>query len=175
MWFTLSFKNDARVINYAVDKHKELVDRFSSLFEDRQGFQTFAMFQPITQSIVRRGVENGGNVMGLDEYVADDGSGSGSGSGSGVMFSTAVALHGARQEAVAIPMMEAYTGAVDEYARSIGAAWDWQYLNYANKLQDPIATFGGAALAKIRAASATYDPDGVFQKLRLSGFKIPPS
>lgn len=164
MWFTLSFKNDARVINYAVDKHYEMVARLSSVL-DESSFQTFTMFQPITQSMVRRGVENGGNVMGLDHYVAD---------GTGIMFSMSVALHGAEQEAKAIPIAKAYTDSVHEYARSIGTSWDWQYLNYANKLQDPVTTFGDAALAKIRAASVKYDPDGVFQKLRLSGFKIPP-
>lgn len=67
-----------------------------------------------------------------------------------------------------------YQQSVDEYATSLGANWGWRYLNYADRrTQDAIPTMGEEAIAKLKAVSAKYDPRGVFQQLRKSGFKIP--
>jgi len=165
-WFTLSFKNDARIIDYAVDRFDELVEDLKGNLPAESGWHTVCMFQPLTEAIVRAGAERGGNVMGLDEYVEAH--------GNGVMFLILAGLHGEREEREILrPKMKAYLDDVDAYARSIGVAWDWLYVNYADRLQDPMKTLGEKALAKMRAASAKYDPDGVFQKLRQTGFRLP--
>lgn len=46
------------------------------------------------------------------------------------------------------------------------------YLNYADRSQEPLEGYGDASVAKIKAASAKYDPHGVFQTLMPGGFKI---
>ena len=46
------------------------------------------------------------------------------------------------------------------------------YLNYADRSQKPLESYGAANVAKIRAASWKYDPTGVFQTLMPGGFKI---
>ncbi|EQB44463.1 FAD binding domain-containing protein [Colletotrichum gloeosporioides Cg-14] len=163
-WFTLAFDNDARIINYAADKHYTLVADLEAAVGVESGFNTLCMFQPITKSIVEKGVQNGGNIMGLDHYIQR---------GNGIMFLLTFAINDADKEAIAFPLIKAYIDDVEAHAVSLGVAWEWKYLNYAHKVQDVISTFGEAAVSKLKAASARYDPSGVFQKLRRSGFKIP--
>ncbi|KAH7319944.1 FAD binding domain-containing protein [Stachybotrys elegans] len=166
MWFAASFKNDARPMNYAVEKFEELNAALEEVAPSSEtGLNTLCMFQPITKSIAEKGVQNGGNVMGLDAYTED---------GNGIMFLLTLALTGTEaHEEAALPLMAAFIDDLDAYSDSLGLKWDWKYLNYAHSSQDVIASFGEEAVAKIKAASAKYDPNGVFQKLRGSGFKIP--
>jgi hypothetical protein len=152
-------------MRYAVDKFNELNAALEKVAPSSEtGLNTLCMFQPITQSIVDKGVRNGGNVLGLDSYIED---------GNGIMFLVTLALNGAEAERRAVPLVAAYLEDLDEYSESLGLKWDWKYLNYAHRTQDVIASFGEEAVKTLKAASAKYDPDGVFQKLRVSGFKIP--
>ncbi|KAJ0158875.1 Bifunctional solanapyrone synthase [Colletotrichum tanaceti] len=163
-WFTLAFANDARVMNYAVDKFYALNADLERAVGADSGFNTLCMFQPITKSIVDKGVANGGNSLGLEQYIAN---------GNGIMFLITLAINGADNETVAFPYVQAYTEDVEAYAASLDLAWGWKFLNYAHKVQDVIASYGEASVERLRAASAKYDPTGVFQTLRRSGFKIP--
>ncbi|KAK0735938.1 hypothetical protein B0T21DRAFT_383647 [Apiosordaria backusii] len=52
------------------------------------------------------------------------------------------------------------------------AADPWVYLNYAADWQDPIAGYGSANVAALKAARTKYDPDGVFTNQVPGGFKI---
>jgi len=46
------------------------------------------------------------------------------------------------------------------------------YLNYADRSQDPIAGYGAAIGADLRAVSRKYDPKGVFQESVPGGFRV---
>lgn len=61
----------------------------------------------------------------------------------------------------------------DGIAAKLGTKHPLIYANYANALQNPYQTFQGGAVAKLKAAAAKYDPQGVFQNLVPGGFKIP--
>ncbi|GKT63043.1 FAD binding domain-containing protein [Colletotrichum tofieldiae] len=163
-WFTLAFANDARVMNYAVGKFYTLNEDLEKAVGVDSGFNTLCMFQPITKSIVSKGIANGGNILGLEKYIAN---------GNGIMFLITLAINGADNERIAFPYVQAYTEDVEAYAASLDLGWGWKFLNYAHKVQDVISSYGDASVEKLRAASAKYDPKGVFQNLRQSGFKIP--
>ncbi|KAH8145208.1 uncharacterized protein LAJ45_10769 [Morchella importuna] len=49
----------------------------------------------------------------------------------------------------------------------------FQYLNYASKDQDPIASYGKESVKDLTKLQKEYDPMGVFTKLVKGGFKIP--
>lgn len=49
---------------------------------------------------------------------------------------------------------------------------EWQYLNYADILQDPIGSYGKEKVKALRTASRKYDPAGLFQKGVPGGFKL---
>lgn len=165
VWFTASFQNNANVMNYAVDKFYALNAELEDLLTAESGFNTLCMFQPISKSIVDKGVRNGGNIFGLERYTSDG--------SNGMLFLATLAVNGADQEALALPLMRDYTADVEAFARAEGVYWDWKFPNYAHSSQDPVASFGAENVAKLRAASAAYDPLGVFQRLRTTGFHIP--
>jgi hypothetical protein len=127
-------------------------------------FATVNTIQPITSSIIEKGIANGGNAMGLDRYVDE---------GNSILFLLIVSTDSADVEELAIPKAEALVKDVENYAEGLGLRREWKYLNYAHRSQDAIATFGEEAIGMLQTASTRYDPEGVYQKLRASGFKIP--
>ncbi|OBS23519.1 hypothetical protein FPOA_04069 [Fusarium poae] len=165
IWFTSSFKPNTELLLYVVDKYNKLNQDLEALMPSSEsGLNTLCMFQPITKAIADKGVANGGNVMGLDFYTAE---------GDGIMFLLTWAAKGDKTEEDAMPLIQAYIEDIETKAKEMDAFWEWKFINYAHLTQDPLATVGEVALAKLRAASKKYDPEGVFQKLRASGVKIP--
>jgi len=71
------------------------------------------------------------------------------------------------------PLTRAFKVDVDAYAEEMGIGYPWVYLNYARGGQDPLAYYGSENIDVIRKAAKKYDPDGIFQYLRRSGFNIP--
>jgi len=58
--------------------------------------------------------------------------------------------------------------------QSRGVLIPYQYLNYADKSQDPIASYGADVKARLQQVSKRYDPYGMFQKQVPGGFKLFP-
>ncbi|KAJ8124926.1 hypothetical protein O1611_g8715 [Lasiodiplodia mahajangana] len=165
IWETGTYKNDARVIQYAVDKFNDMVPRIEAAVSSEKLLIIVASFQPLTQPMISQAAASGGNMLGLEERVKD---------GNGVLFNAAVVLSGDEsEEAAAIPLVHEWLGSMDGFAREEDLGWDWRYLNYANGDQDPIASYGLESVQTLRAVAVKYDPQGVFQRLRRSGFKIP--
>ncbi|KAF5026134.1 hypothetical protein F66182_1782 [Fusarium sp. NRRL 66182] len=165
IWFTSSFKPNADVLGYVVEKYSRLNKDLEALMPSAESeLNTLCMLQPITKSIADKGVENGGNVMGLDKYTED---------GDGIMFLLTWAAKGDEAEKAAFPLLKAYIDDIEAKAKEMDAWWPWKFINYAHLTQDPLSTVGHEALAKLRSASKKYDPEGVFQTLRSSGVKIP--
>jgi len=62
-----------------------------------------------------------------------------------------------------------YVRDVNDYAKSLDGYIDWAYLNYADELQNPLASLQNPAA--INEVALKYDPEAVFQK-RTPGHKI---
>lgn len=161
---TSAYKNDARVIQYAVDKFNEIAPRIEAEVSSENLIIVVGSFQPLTQPMVGQAAANGGNMLGLEGRVKH---------GNGVLFNAVVSFAGAAHEEAALPLMREWVGSVDEFAMGKDLSWDWRYLNYAYSDQNPIASYGPESIEKMKAVAAKYDPHGMFQKLRMSGFKIP--
>lgn len=52
------------------------------------------------------------------------------------------------------------------------SASEFLYLNYADQGQDVIAGYGEGNQMELRRVSRVYDPEGVFQKAVVGGFKL---
>lgn len=160
IWFTLSFKNDRRVLEHAVSTHDQLVKDMLAQSPDGD-FITQCMFQPLPTIFAKHGTERGGNVLGLDR-ITDN----------AVLWLATLAVKGADQEEFGRAKMIEWVKNVEDYAKSIGSDVEWKYLNYAHDTQDPLATYGAENVELIRAAAAKYDPEGIFQSRVPGGFKI---
>ncbi|RYP25343.1 hypothetical protein DL767_008438 [Monosporascus sp. MG133] len=162
-WMVGATTNDFRVLDFIDRKHKDYVGEMKADAPESD-FNILIMFQPVTQSIVNHSVRSGGNVLGLEDVVAD---------GPITMWLIALTVDTAENQEKILPIALEFRDAIDEYAKSIDAYKEWKYLNYAWADQDPISGYGAENIALIKAAAGKYDPSGVFQKQRQSGFKIP--
>lgn len=146
----------------------EELDKIAQEMEQETGqnvtYDVLVQFQPFTQSMVKHGQANGGNILGLEEVVAD-----------GPTTNWLIVLTCETPEVQDRMLLSAleFREEIDAYARQIGVYKDWRYLNYAWGDQNPIATYGDKNVAFLTAVAKRVDPDGVFQKLRATGFKIP--
>ncbi|KAK4234829.1 6-hydroxy-D-nicotine oxidase [Achaetomium macrosporum] len=161
IWFTLSLKNDPRILAYASAVHDKLVADLTA-FIPEQDFVTQCLFQPLPTIFGQNSVAAGGNVMGVERQPHN-----------GILFLATAMLKTPEQEAFAYHKVKAWVESVKEFAQGIeGGLLEWRYLNYADKSQDPLASYGEANLELMREVAAKYDPDGVFQRLCPGGFKL---
>lgn len=70
--------------------------------------------------------------------------------------------------------METIIAKQEDLTRRGGLYIPYQYLNYADKSQDPIASYGRANKKRLQAVSRKYDPQGFFQTSLSTGFKLFP-
>ncbi|CAG1960137.1 unnamed protein product [Fusarium graminearum] len=161
-WMTGTTSNDIRIMKFVYEKFEECVDRMRAAAPSSK-FNVLVQFQPMTPSMVKQSQESGGDILGLDNIVAE---------GPWLMWLIAVTADTKEAQDMIDPMRQEFKAAVDSYAAEIGINKEWVYLNYATGDQDPISHYGSDSIAVLRRASERYDPNGVFQNLRRSGFKI---
>ncbi|KAG8676174.1 hypothetical protein FPOAC1_002174 [Fusarium poae] len=160
-WFTCSFKNDIRIITKASELHNKLVEELKEFIPDGN-FVTQCIYQPLPMVFGQRSVEAGGNVMGVERHQHN-----------GILFLANVMAKTPEQEAFARPKVSDWVRDLREFAATIeGGNLEWTYLNYADKSQNPLGSYGPENIRKMKDAAAKYDPDQVFQKLVPGGFKI---
>lgn len=160
IWFTLTFKNDKRVLEYAVETHKQLVSDMQSLSPDGD-FITQCMFQPLPALFAQHSSEQGGNVLGLDKVTDNS-----------ILLLVTLAVKGDDQKAIGQAKMVAWVDDMESYAKSLDSLVDWKYVNYADVTQDPLSSYGADNIAKMKEAAAKYDPEGVFQSRVPGGYKV---
>lgn len=89
-----------------------------------------------------------------------------------LVYQPYLAWDGAYQDALFEEQGQWLNDQVAAYAASIGADNPFIYLDYADKSQDPLGSYGSSNVELLRDAAAKYDPNGVFQTLLPGGFKI---
>ncbi|ROT43779.1 FAD binding domain-containing protein [Sodiomyces alkalinus F11] len=162
-WLVGMTKSDLDIMAFIDEKHKEYVASMTAAAPDAL-FNILIQFQPVTESIVRHGAANGGNVLGLEAVVAD---------GPALMWLIVFTVDTEENQDILLPLVMDYRDAINARATQLGVNSNWDYLNYAFADQDPIATYGEENVRFLREVSDKFDPSGVFQKLRKTGFKIP--
>jgi hypothetical protein len=162
-WHTITVKNDPAIIRKAVELHESTVNQLLTAGGSEVGnFTTMTLVQGMPRILKTISDERGGNVMGLDTYLSED--------LQLLMFSLNIgdpALADLGRE-LAIKWRDDTA----DYAKSVGGFIPWQYLNYADKTQDPLAYVGQENFDTILATAKKYDPNGVFQTRCPGGWKI---
>jgi len=113
-------------------------------------------FQPIAESAVRKGVERGGNSLGIAPV---------SQAWLGIMGE----WKDGADDQLAITQTHQLISSLEAAARTRGLLLDFKFMNDASYTQFP---FVDGALGSLKAASEKWDPKGVFQWLQNSGFLI---
>lgn len=166
-WFSGSVSNAVatQMLEFFYINVQVYIEKMEAAITHNSTLSIVANMQPVPQSFVDHSIARGGNILGLEDLVSDDSP------LAAWLFSVTVTEEG--DQPLILDLAKEFVALVEAYADSLQANINWHYLNYAYKDQDPIAGYGGDAVAKIKSASARYDPHGVFQTLRHSGFKIP--
>ncbi|CAI6297907.1 unnamed protein product [Periconia digitata] len=160
IWFVTTVRNDRRIYDKVVELHKRLVDEWMVESEDPD-FLAELNIQAIPTTFGKNGLANGGNIMGLERIKEN-----------AIMVLFTMAVKTAELETIATEKIKAYGQEIEDFAASLDGLFEWKHLNYAGGFQDPLASYGAANIAKMRAASAKYDPYGLFQTKSSPGFKI---
>jgi hypothetical protein len=159
-WFSLTFKNDVRIIKHASQMHDELASQLSTLIPS-QTFTTSCLFQPMPTLIAQHSTRRGGNVLGLDQ-VEDN----------ALLWSIIGSTQTAEDHAIMREKLVTYVATLEDFAMSENLNVDWRYLNYVDGTQDPLKSYGQKNIDFMREVAAKYDPSGMFQKQVVSGWKI---
>jgi hypothetical protein len=160
VWFTMTFANDAEIFAKIVELNEAFVNEWKATSKNPD-FITQCMFQAIPTIFSKHSVERGGNVLGLDKEDRN-----------AVMLLFDIAVKTADEEAIARPLLRSYGEQMQNFATEKGGLVNWQFMNYADAYQDPLASYGSENVAKIRAAAKRVDPEGIFQTKAPGGFKI---
>ncbi|KAI1370474.1 hypothetical protein F4677DRAFT_351703 [Hypoxylon crocopeplum] len=161
-WLPGAVKNDADILKYVFKRHEDFVQQVIEAIPPNTTWSSLLQLQPISVPMVSHA--QGTNSLGLEREAAG---------GPGIMTTIGLQMETPEIEAIIYPLALACEIDIEEYAAARNARWEYRYLNYADFTYDPIASYGKKSVERMRAVSAQYDPAGVFQHLRKSGFKIP--
>ncbi|KAL2164998.1 hypothetical protein VTH06DRAFT_294 [Thermothelomyces fergusii] len=150
-----SSKIDAQLYK---DVYEIWLDRATKVREATGANQTFTI-QSFPKNLVQQGIQKGGNPLGMP---VEDFQG----------WTTLIDWDSAADDRL---VRRASIETAEAWARLSarrGLAVDWLYLNDASRDQNPLASYGRANVARLRAVAAKYDPAGVFQQLQNGGFLL---
>lgn len=152
------------MMKFVNNKLEEYGKKMDAAVPDGTDYDVLVQFQPFTQSIVDKGLKNGGNVLGLEDVVAD---------GPTTNWLIVMTVDTPANQDKLLPLALQFRDDINAESKRRGVYKDWKYLNYAWGDQNPIATYGEKNVAFIKSVASRVDPNGVFQKLRKTGFKLP--
>lgn len=125
-------------------------------------FVTQCLFQPLPKLFGQRSTEAGGNMLGVERQEHN-----------GLLFLANSMVKTPEQESFAYNKVKAWVQEVKDFAATVeNGNLEWTFLNYADKSQDPLGSYGAENVKKLKDVAARYDPEQVFQKLCPGGFKI---
>ncbi|KAE9969552.1 hypothetical protein Vi05172_g4537 [Venturia inaequalis] len=160
VWFAITVKNDASMLKYIVDQHNAFIPAWRNATGD-DTFSLYTIFQNLPTVLFDHGVEKGGNVLGMDSVKENS-----------VMFEVIFVFENAALEDQAREALATYRETVKAESVKRGVDVDWEYLNYADKTQNPLSTYGDENVAFMKTVAAKYDPNGIFQTRQPGGFKL---
>ncbi|PYI01314.1 FAD-binding domain-containing protein [Aspergillus sclerotiicarbonarius CBS 121057] len=157
---TPGYRNDATVLRKAIDLHNNYIEQAKAhVKSDYWAMDT--MVQPWPKLFSQHSVEKGGNVLGLERFDENL-----------IQLLFDYSWDNQDDDALFCRLGESILEELNEFAKSIGADNEFVYLNYADKSQNPLKSYGEENIEFISRVAKQYDPDGVFQVQVPGGFKI---
>ncbi|KAL2857570.1 hypothetical protein BJX68DRAFT_253069 [Aspergillus pseudodeflectus] len=158
---TLAFKTSRQMLNYVVERNRQLVADVGLAIGPASFFSNL-IYQALPSFFADISEDQGGN-----------------------MFADTLRGHNAvlctielmvtttqRDHAVASAMFRQFAGDIRSYSVAIGADHPLVYLNYADPAQDPLGSYPRRHIKHMRKTARRYDPEGLFQTRFPGGFKI---
>ncbi|KAK8058961.1 hypothetical protein PG994_009409 [Apiospora phragmitis] len=166
VWFAQTVVNEPSILKYIIDQHNAFVESWKAEVGN-DTFSLYTPFQPLPAVLFAHGAAHGGgNVLGMNATNMR---------GRNCVLHQAFLVFegGPELEVEARRRMTAYRAAVKRESVRTGTDVAFEYLNYADKTQDPLRSYGADNVAFLRAVAAKYDPEGTLRRRMPGGFKIP--
>ncbi|KAK6513872.1 hypothetical protein TWF506_008303 [Arthrobotrys conoides] len=129
---------------------------------NKAGFMGTIAFQPITTTAVAAGVARGGNSLGLEGNTKTM-----------AIINLTHQWADPKDDTEILKSLDELLGLAIALAKAKNSYHPYYYLNYARKQDNPIGSYGTAAVNRLKGVSRFYDPCRVFQDRVSGGFKIP--
>ncbi|KAG9256601.1 FAD binding domain-containing protein [Emericellopsis atlantica] len=156
IWFTLTFQN-------TVDMGRKFLEVFNSLIADIQGdidesVNIIFVMTPLPTTYKK----GGDNILGLNENLTKN----------SIVVQFEALMPSDKYKTFLTSKLRDATAGVQAYAEKTGQDNKWLYVNYANREQDALGTYGEENLDFLERVAKKYDPEGFFQDRVTGGFKI---
>ncbi|KAI7477275.1 hypothetical protein KC351_g8942 [Hortaea werneckii] len=156
---TVTTKNDLRVLTKAHELWLVVVQRLKT--EAKGPWEGHQLYQPMPPTFGKDAIAHGGNVLGLDRF--DEAL---------ILYEPYLSWTYPGQDDMFNRQAKWLRDELAAFAKSIGADNEFICLDYADADQDPLGSYGEENVRKMKAAAKKHDPQEVFQKLQLGGFKL---
>ncbi|KAL2811922.1 hypothetical protein BDW59DRAFT_177049 [Aspergillus cavernicola] len=164
LFLTLTFENDARVLNHLQRLHEETIGVASSTDGAKsEDWHIITFMQPFLSRLGKVGGKTGDrNILGLERMDKKD----------HLLFLFFLAWGDAADDTLFHNIGYGSVEKLKEYTREIELDSDFVYMNYAGRDQNPLRGYGEDNLQFLAAVAAKYDPIRVFQTQVPGGFKV---
>ncbi|OBT60360.1 hypothetical protein VE03_10495 [Pseudogymnoascus sp. 23342-1-I1] len=156
-YWALCTKLDLYMLEFYVDVFVAECSKLNPL----EGFDPAGDIQVITSGMLSAMKNKGGNILGLQNTTEPL-----------LLFNPALRWTNPAHDTEIKEMMHRAMKMVEAEAMRRGLQTDFLYMNYASEYQDPLKGYGAEQFKFIEEVASRYDPNGVFQTLRTSGFKL---
>ncbi|KEY71816.1 hypothetical protein S7711_09025 [Stachybotrys chartarum IBT 7711] len=151
---TLSCKNDLKTLQDIYDIHRDCASQLSGV----HGLVLSLVFQPVLPQWVNKGYAT---VLGLDDLAEPI-----------TIVEWSTKWDRSKDDALVNKVMKDTVRRAEAAAMANGAYHRYKFPNYCAEWQDPMAAYGEQNLEFLQGVSRRYDPEGLFQKGCLGGFKL---
>jgi hypothetical protein len=128
---------------------------------DAQDVQPSFSLQVLTEPIIEKTAQRGGNPLGLDPK-----------DGPLMLALVAISWSNSADDDRLYKFAKTLRDRSMAAAEAVGKDNDYIYMNYGSPYQDVVAGYGAMNKAKLKAISKKYDPTGVFEVLQPGYFKL---
>ncbi|KAK8066073.1 hypothetical protein PG997_012820 [Apiospora hydei] len=157
VWFAQTVVNDPAILKFIIEEHNTFVESWKAEVGN-DTFSLYTPFQPLPAVLFAHGAaQGGGNVLGMNVTSMR---------GRNCVLHQAFLVFegGPELEAEARRRMTGYREAVKRESVRTGTDVAFEYLNYADKAQDPLQSYGADNVAFLRGVAAKYDPEGILRR-----------
>ncbi|KAJ7227653.1 hypothetical protein C8J57DRAFT_1388729 [Mycena rebaudengoi] len=156
-WFTLSLKIDSQIM---FDIYTKGAAMFKPL-EGKPGFTAAFTIQPMSKTMVAAGSRNSGNLMGMSTA-----------NGNLLLLLAALFWTDPADDKLFSDTFNSFTVWAQAEATKRGFMTNYLYMNYALGSQKVLDSVGSTNKAKMVKAQKAYDPNNLFGKYWVGGYKL---
>ncbi|KAK6850173.1 hypothetical protein PG990_000899 [Apiospora arundinis] len=166
VWFAHTVVNDPAILKFITEQHNAFIKSWKAEVGD-DSFSLYTPLQPMPSVLFAHGAAQGdGNVLGMNATTMRG--------RNCILHQAFLVFEGSPElEAEARRRMTTYRETVKRESVRTATDVDFEYLNYADKTQNPLRTYGADNVAFMRSVAAKYDPEGTLRRRMPGGFKIP--